>query len=110
MVTQIGKHDTHTQFVDQRHMRIAQQAHCAVKGVVVSLGVHDRGRVIDFECFAQAQRFGQTVDGIIIGGSLGESSTLSHEERLNLTKAALKAVGQEVDVLLNIAEGEIKIF
>ncbi len=45
------------------------------------------------------------VDGIIIGGSLGESSTLSHEERLTLTKAALKAVGQEVDVLLNIAEG-----
>lgn len=45
------------------------------------------------------------VDGIIIGGSLGESSTLSHEERLTLTKAALQAVGQEVDVLLNIAEG-----
>lgn len=45
------------------------------------------------------------VDGIIIGGSLGESSTLSHQERITLTKAALEAVGHEVDVLLNIAEG-----
>lgn len=45
------------------------------------------------------------VDGIIIGGSLGESSTLSHEERIILTQAALEAVGQDVDVLLNIAEG-----
>lgn len=45
------------------------------------------------------------VDGIIIGGSLGESSTLTHQERLQLTQVALQAVGTEVDVLMNIAEG-----
>ena len=45
------------------------------------------------------------VDGIIIGGSLGESSTLSHKERLLLTKVALEEVGQQLDVVMNIAEG-----
>jgi 4-hydroxy-tetrahydrodipicolinate synthase len=45
------------------------------------------------------------VDGIIIGGSLGESSTISHDERLELAKVTLDAVGEKVDVILNIAEG-----
>nr|AWJ66316.1 1-pyrroline-4-hydroxy-2-carboxylate deaminase [uncultured bacterium] len=45
------------------------------------------------------------VDGIIIGGSLGESSTLTKEERLELAKATLDSVGDKVDVILNIAEG-----
>ena len=45
------------------------------------------------------------VDGIIIGGSLGESSTLSHDDRIELLEAALNAVGNQVDIILNIAEG-----
>ena len=45
------------------------------------------------------------VDGIIIGGSLGESSTLSQEERLELAEVSLKHFGDQVDVILNIAEG-----
>lgn len=45
------------------------------------------------------------VQGIIIGGSLGESSTLTHEERLSLLDLTLEAVGEEVDVILNVAEG-----
>lgn len=45
------------------------------------------------------------VHGIIIGGSLGESSTLTHDERLELLEAA-KAVAQgRVPVILNVAEG-----
>lgn len=45
------------------------------------------------------------VHGIIIGGSLGESSTLTHDERLELLEAA-KAVAQgHVPVILNVAEG-----
>lgn len=45
------------------------------------------------------------VNGIIIGGSLGESSTLNHKERLQLLQATLDCVGDKVDIILNIAEG-----
>jgi 1-pyrroline-4-hydroxy-2-carboxylate deaminase len=45
------------------------------------------------------------VQGIIIGGSLGESSTLSHEERLDMVAVVLDKYGQQVDVIINIAEG-----
>lgn len=48
------------------------------------------------------------IDGVIIGGSLGESSTLTHEERLILTKAALESVGDQIDVILNVAEGSTR--
>lgn len=45
------------------------------------------------------------VDGVVIGGSLGESSTLTHQERLVLIEATLDAVGDRIDVILNVAEG-----
>lgn len=45
------------------------------------------------------------VNGIIIGGSLGESSTLCHEDRLELLKATLASYGDQTDVILNVAEG-----
>ncbi len=45
------------------------------------------------------------IDGIIIGGSLGESSTITHEERLDLLAASLDSVGDQIDVIVNIAEG-----
>jgi 4-hydroxy-tetrahydrodipicolinate synthase len=45
------------------------------------------------------------VDGVVIGGSLGESSTLTHQERLVLVEATLAAVGDRIDVILNVAEG-----
>lgn len=45
------------------------------------------------------------VNGIVIGGSLGESSTLTHIERLDLATAALHAVGDQVDIIFSIAEG-----
>ncbi len=43
--------------------------------------------------------------GIIIGGSLGESSTLTHEERLLMLKTVLDTHGNQTDVILNVAEG-----
>lgn len=49
------------------------------------------------------------VKGVIVGGSLGESSTISHEERLQLTEAALATIGDEADVIMNIAEGSTKV-
>ncbi|MEM9544941.1 MAG: dihydrodipicolinate synthase family protein [Bacteroidota bacterium] len=48
------------------------------------------------------------VDGIIIGGSLGESSTITHDERIELCKAALESVGDRADVIVNIAEGSTR--
>ncbi|ETN96314.1 4-hydroxy-tetrahydrodipicolinate synthase [Zhouia amylolytica] len=45
------------------------------------------------------------VNGIIIGGSLGESSTLTHDDRLALLEATVAAFGDQTDVLLNVAEG-----
>ena len=47
-------------------------------------------------------------DGIIIGGSLGESSTITHEERLELLTATLEQSNGRVDVILNIAEGSLR--
>jgi len=48
------------------------------------------------------------IDGLVIGGSLGESSTLTHEDRLELLAAALESVGDRIDIILNIAEGSTK--
>lgn len=45
------------------------------------------------------------VDGIILGGSLGEASTLSNDEKEALLKTAVDYVGGQVPVLMNIAEG-----
>jgi 1-pyrroline-4-hydroxy-2-carboxylate deaminase len=45
------------------------------------------------------------VDGIILGGSLGEASTLSNEEKLDLLRFAVDKVGGKVPVIMNIAEG-----
>ena len=48
------------------------------------------------------------VDGLIVGGSLGESSTLDREERLDLLAAALETAAGRVPVLLNVAEGSTR--
>lgn len=48
------------------------------------------------------------VDGIILGGSLGEASVLSIEEKEQLVKFAVDSVAGKVPVVLNIAEGSTK--
>lgn len=48
------------------------------------------------------------VHGLIIGGSLGESSTLNHDERIELLRTASAAVGGKVPVLMNVAEGSTR--
>jgi dihydrodipicolinate synthase/N-acetylneuraminate lyase len=48
------------------------------------------------------------VDGIILGGSLGEASVLTLEEKEILVKYAVDAVEGKVPVVLNIAEGSTK--
>ncbi len=44
------------------------------------------------------------VHGIVLGGTLGEASTLSEEEKGILTRTAVKYVDGQVPVLINIAE------
>jgi len=45
------------------------------------------------------------VDGVVIGGSLGEASTLTLNEKERLVRSSVEAVEGKVPVLLNIAEG-----
>ncbi|GAA0894206.1 dihydrodipicolinate synthase family protein [Fulvivirga kasyanovii] len=44
------------------------------------------------------------VDGIILGGTLGEASSLSDDEKYDLTRRTVSVVGSRVPVVLNIAE------
>jgi 1-pyrroline-4-hydroxy-2-carboxylate deaminase len=56
-----------------------------------------------FEKGLQAQ-LDAGVDGIVLGGSLGEASTLTTDEKETLVKLAIEIAGP-VPVILNIAEG-----
>lgn len=48
------------------------------------------------------------VHGIVLGGTLGEASTLSDDEKRELTQATVQMVGGKVPVLINIAEQTTK--
>jgi 4-hydroxy-tetrahydrodipicolinate synthase len=48
------------------------------------------------------------VHGIVLGGTLGEASTLEDEEKSILTKAAVQLVQDKLPVLINIAEQSTK--
>jgi len=48
------------------------------------------------------------VDGIILGGSLGEASTLETEEKKQLVDYSLKKLAGKKPVILNIAEGSAR--
>ena len=48
------------------------------------------------------------VDGIILGGTLGEASVLSNEEKFALVKFAVEKTAGKVPVVMNIAEGSTR--
>lgn len=48
---------------------------------------------------------GAGVDGIILGGTLGEASVLTNNERETLVKFTVERIGNKAPVVLNIAEG-----
>lgn len=48
------------------------------------------------------------VRGIIIGGSLGEASTLSNEEKETLVRFSVAHLAGKIPVIMNIAEGSTK--
>ncbi|TNF72352.1 MAG: dihydrodipicolinate synthase family protein [Bacteroidetes bacterium] len=67
----------------------------------------DRLDLTLFEKNLQAQ-LQAGVSGIILGGTLGEASTLNTEEKETLTVKALEMVAGRVPVVLNIAESSTK--
>jgi len=60
-----------------------------------------------FEKNLQAQ-LDAGVNGIILGGTLGEASVLSTEEKETIVKFTIEKVAGKVPVVLNIAEGSTK--
>jgi dihydrodipicolinate synthase/N-acetylneuraminate lyase len=65
---------------------------------------------LDLKAFSAnlAAQLDAGVDGIILGGSLGEASTLSNDEKDTLVKTAVDYVDGQVPVVLNIAEGSTR--
>ena len=65
---------------------------------------------LDLTLFEKNLRFQikSGVDGIILGGSLGEASVLTLEEKEKLVKFTVEAVEGKVPVVLNIAEGSTR--
>ena len=65
---------------------------------------------LDLKLFEKNLKFqvASGVDGIILGGSLGEASVLTVEEKEQLVKFAVESLNGERPVILNIAEGSTK--
>ncbi|HMX78644.1 MAG TPA: dihydrodipicolinate synthase family protein, partial [Chitinophagaceae bacterium] len=63
----------------------------------------DQLDILLFEKNLQAQ-LDAGVSGVIIGGSLGEASTITSDEKEKLVKAAVNYVKGRIPVLMNIAE------
>jgi 4-hydroxy-tetrahydrodipicolinate synthase len=65
---------------------------------------------IDFELFAKNLRAQEDagVDGIILGGTLGEASILTTGEKEQLVKFAVEKVEGRIPVIINIAEGSTR--
>src|SRR3978361_523768 len=66
---------------------------------------------IDFDAFDRnlSAQLEAGVDGFILGGSLGEASVLSDDEKFALLKHTVAFVDGKVPVLLNIAEQTTKV-
>ena len=65
---------------------------------------------LDLKLFEKNLKFqvASGVDGIILGGSLGEASVLSVDEKQRLVEFAVESLNGERPVILNIAEGSTK--
>jgi 4-hydroxy-tetrahydrodipicolinate synthase len=65
---------------------------------------------IDFPLFEKNLRaqLAAGVHGIILGGTLGEASVLSNEEKFDLVKFTVDKVAGKVPVVMNIAEGSTR--
>ena len=69
-------------------------------GVAIVTPMHENGEV-DFERFAKQLEFqiANGTDAIIVCGTTGEASTLSHEEHLEVIKYCIKTVAGRIPVI-----------
>jgi 1-pyrroline-4-hydroxy-2-carboxylate deaminase len=75
--------------------------------VTTKFSADDRLDLSEMErCFALQVEAG--VDGLIVCGSLGEASTLEPDEKIEVLKAALRAVRGRVPVLCTVVEGSTR--
>jgi 4-hydroxy-tetrahydrodipicolinate synthase len=65
---------------------------------------------LDLELFNKnlEEQIAAGINGIILGGTLGEASVLSTDEKEKLVKFAIAKVNKRIPVILNIAEGSTK--
>ena len=65
---------------------------------------------LDFKFFEKnlAAQVAAGVDAVILGGSLGEASTLTNQEKLDLLKFTCDQVADKIPVVMNIAEGSTR--
>lgn len=65
---------------------------------------------LDLKAFSRNVKFQikAGIDGMVVGGSLGEASTLSQYEKMQLTKACLKLGKGKMPTIVNVAERRTK--
>lgn len=65
------------------------------------------GDALDLDMFGKnlAAQMEAGIDGVILGGTLGESSVLNGQEKRDLITFALQAAAGRIPVVMNIAEG-----
>jgi 4-hydroxy-tetrahydrodipicolinate synthase len=65
---------------------------------------------LDFNLFERnlKAQLAAGVNGVILGGTLGEASVLSNEEKFDLVKFTVDKVADQVPVVMNIAEGSTR--
>ncbi len=81
------------------------------KGVFPALTTKFNGDdTLDYKLFEKNlnAQLAAGVDGVILGGSLGEASVLSNDEKFDLVKFTIDKVAGKVPVVLNIAEGSTR--
>ena len=70
----------------------------------------DKSEKLDLNLYSKnlSVQMNAGVHGIILGGTLGEASTLTEEEKEHLVKFTLEKTEGKIPVILNIAEGATK--
>lgn len=65
------------------------------------------GDQLDFQMFEKnlSAQINAGIDGVILGGTLGESSVLTREEKSDLLKFTVEKAAGKIPVVMNIAEG-----
>jgi 1-pyrroline-4-hydroxy-2-carboxylate deaminase len=65
---------------------------------------------LDFALFEKnlSAQVAAGVEGVILGGTLGEASVLSNDEKFDLVKFTVEKVNGKIPVIMNIAEGSTR--